>query len=66
MYLLMILYDLWETMLILNTLNTMANYTDRMFKKKMDAIQGAGQFLDIPWKDYLGATHTIKLKETKK
>ena len=28
MYLLMILYDLWETMLILDTLNTMANYTD--------------------------------------
>ena len=28
MYLLMILYDLWETMLILNTLNTMSNYTD--------------------------------------
>ena len=45
---------------------TMANYTDRMFEKKMDAIQGAGQFLDIPWKDYLGATHSIKLKETKK
>ena len=45
---------------------TMANYTDRMFKKKMDAIQGAGQFLDIPWKDYLGATHTIKLKEKNK
>ena len=45
---------------------TMANYTDRMFKKKMDAIQGAGQFLDIPWKDYLGETHIIKLKETKK
>lgn len=45
---------------------TMANYTDRMFKKKMDAIQVAGQFLDIPWKDYLGVTHSIKLKETKK
>jgi hypothetical protein len=45
---------------------TMANYTDRMFKKRMDAIQGAGQFLDIPWKDYLGVTHSIKLKETKK
>ena len=42
---------------------TMANYTDRMFKKKMDAIQGAGQFLDIPWKDYLGVTHTITFKE---
>ena len=45
---------------------TMANYTDRMFKKKMDAIQGAGQFLDIPWTDYTGITHTIILKETKK
>ena len=42
---------------------TMANYNDRMFKKKMDAIQGAGQFLDIPWKDYLGVTHTITFKE---
>jgi hypothetical protein len=45
---------------------TMANYTDRMFKKKMDAIQGAGQFLDIPWTDYTGVTHTITFKETKK
>jgi hypothetical protein len=45
---------------------TMANYTDRMFKKKMDAIQGAGQFLDIPWTDYTGITHTIILKETQK
>ena len=44
---------------------TLANYTDRMFKKKMDAIDGAGQFLDIPWKDYLGVTHTIKFKEIK-
>ena len=43
---------------------TMANYTDRMFKKKMDAIQGAGQFLDIPWRDYTGITHTITIKET--
>ena len=44
---------------------TMANYTDRMFKKKMDNIQGAGQFLDIPWTDYTGITHTITIKETK-
>ena len=42
---------------------TMANYTDRMFKKKMDNIQGAGQFLDIPWTDYTGTTHTITIKE---
>jgi len=39
---------------------TMANYTDRVFKKKMDAIQGAGQFLDIPWTDYKGIKHYIK------
>jgi hypothetical protein len=45
---------------------TLANYTDRMFKKKMDAIQGAGQFLDIPWTDYTGITHIIILKETQK
>ena len=42
---------------------TKYNYADRMFKKKMDAIEGAGQFLDIPWTDYTGITYTIKLKE---
>ena len=42
---------------------TKYNYADRIFKQKMDAIQGAGQFLDIPWTDYTGITHTIKLKE---
>ena len=42
---------------------TMANYTDRMFKKKMDAIQGAGQYLDIPWASYEGITYTITIKE---
>lgn len=46
---------------------TMANYTDRMFKKKMDAIYGAGQVIGIPWTDYLGVTYTItKIKETQK
>ena len=44
---------------------TMANYTDRMFKKKMDAIQGAGQYLDIPWTSYEGITYTITIKEDK-
>ena len=42
---------------------TLANYTDRMFKKKMDAIQGAGQYLDIPWASYEGITYTITIKE---
>jgi hypothetical protein len=42
---------------------TKYNYADRIFKQKMDAIEGAGQFLDIPWTDYTGITHTIKLKE---
>ena len=44
---------------------TSANYADRMFKQKMDAIQGAGQYLDIPWTDYTGITHTITIKEEK-
>ena len=44
---------------------TLANYTDRMFKKKMDAIQGAGQYLDIPWTSYEGITYTITIKEKK-
>ena len=44
---------------------TMANYADRMFKKKMDAIQGAGQYLDIPWCSYEGITYTITIKEDK-
>ena len=42
---------------------TKHNYADRIFKKKMDAIQGAGQYLDIPWRSYEGITYTIKLKE---
>tara|TARA_B110000858_G_C17772189_1_gene460225 strand:+ start:1362 stop:1742 length:381 start_codon:yes stop_codon:yes gene_type:complete len=42
---------------------TIYNYRDRVFKRVMDNIQGAGQYLDIPWKDYVGVTHTIKLKE---
>ena len=45
---------------------TLANYTDRMFKKKMDAIQGAGQYLDIPWTSYQGITYTITIKEKQK
>lgn len=44
---------------------TMANYTDRVFKRKMDNIEGAGQFLDIPWTDYLGNTHYNKFKGVK-
>jgi len=44
---------------------TKYNYADRMFKKKMDAIQGAGQYLDIPWTDYTGITYTITIKEGK-
>ena len=42
---------------------TSANYYDRMFKKKMMAIEKAGQFLDIPWKSYEGITYTITIKE---
>lgn len=42
---------------------TIWNYADRVFKRKMDNIQGAGQYLDIPWTCYQGITHTIKLKE---
>jgi len=42
---------------------TMANYTDRVFKRVMDNIQGAGQYLDIPWTCYLGVTHTTTIKE---
>ena len=44
---------------------TMANYADRMFKKKMDAIQGAGQYLDIPWRSYKGITYSMTIKEDK-
>jgi len=43
---------------------TKYNYADRIFKKKMDAIEGVGQYLDIPWRSYEGITYTIKLKET--
>ena len=44
---------------------TLANYTDRMFKKKIDAIQQAGQYLDIPWTSYEGINYTITIKEDK-
>lgn len=44
---------------------TKYNYADRMFKKKMDAIEGAGQYLDIPWRSYEGITYTITIKENK-
>ena len=43
---------------------TKYNYADRVFKRVMDEIYGAGQVIGIPWTDYLGVTYTItKLKE---
>ena len=39
---------------------TAENDSERRFKRKMDAIEGAGQTLDIPWRDYLGVTRSIK------
>ena len=42
---------------------TIYNYRDRVFKRVMDNIQGAGQYLDIPWTDYLGEIHSITIKE---
>lgn len=43
---------------------TIYNYKDRVFKRVMDEIYGAGQVIGIPWTDYTGIKHTIILKET--
>lgn len=42
---------------------TIYNYRDRVFKRVMDNIQGAGQYLDIPWTSYQGITYTMTKKE---
>jgi len=39
---------------------TAENTKERLFKEKFDLIERLGYKLDIPWKDYLGATHFIK------
>ena len=42
---------------------TAENQSEKNFRKKMDAIYGAGQTLGIPWTDYKGVTHGLKQGE---